>query len=358
MKRSILALAVLGASAGAAHAQSSVTLFGVVDTNLRYVDNQLASGGADSRKLVGTDGATFSRFGVRGVEDLGGGLRAGFWLEAPLAADTGTNPSAKFWNRRATVSVMGRFGEIRLGRDIVPSYWNTSRFDPFGAVGIGNHLNVSNFGNTGSALGQVFPPNPAPGTFLRSDNSVGYLLPSGLRGFYGQAMAAAGEGAGGKHFGARLGWTGGPVDVAVSAANTELNAAGTDDFRVANIAGSLLVGPVKLMAQFHKDKIVRAAAADPDEKRWLVGFTVPVGAGEIKGSYSRARLQNGGAVNGDANQIALGYVYNLSKRTALYVNASRLQNKGAGRFTLPGGPTPVRPGGESRGAEMGVAHTF
>jgi predicted porin len=84
MKKSLLALAALTAFAGVASAQSSVTLFGVVDLNARNVKN----GSAGSLKTLSTDGLASTRFGVRGVEDLGGGLRAGFWLEAGFGADT------------------------------------------------------------------------------------------------------------------------------------------------------------------------------------------------------------------------------------------------------------------------------
>ena len=111
MKKSLVALAVLAGFAGAAAAQSSVTLFGVIDVAARYTK----ANGQDTKQLT-NDGSSSSRFGVRGVEDLGGGLKAGFWLEGALAADTGTADATRFWGRRASVSLMGDFGEVRLGR--------------------------------------------------------------------------------------------------------------------------------------------------------------------------------------------------------------------------------------------------
>src|SRR2546427_9634861 len=83
MKKSLIALAVLAAS-GAAMAQSSVTLFGIVDTNVAYVNKDAAG---DSRYGLGTSGASTSRLGLRGTEDLGGGLKAGFWLEGEIFGD-------------------------------------------------------------------------------------------------------------------------------------------------------------------------------------------------------------------------------------------------------------------------------
>ncbi len=85
MKKSLLALAVLGTFAGVASAQSSVTLFGIVDVGIRNVKN----GSNPDLWTQSTDGLNSSRLGFRGVEDLGGGLSAGFWLEAGLAADCG-----------------------------------------------------------------------------------------------------------------------------------------------------------------------------------------------------------------------------------------------------------------------------
>ena len=84
MKKSLLALAVLGAYAGVASAQSSVTLFGTVDLNGRYVKDD----GRDRRLRSATDGINSSQLGFRGVEDLGGGLKAGFNLLAPASTPT------------------------------------------------------------------------------------------------------------------------------------------------------------------------------------------------------------------------------------------------------------------------------
>ena len=91
MKKSVLALAVLGAFAGAASAQSSVTMFGVVDLNVMTVSNNERVYG------MGTDGMSSSRLGFRGIEDLGGGLKAGFWLEMGIAPDTGRSSANGNW---------------------------------------------------------------------------------------------------------------------------------------------------------------------------------------------------------------------------------------------------------------------
>ena len=130
MKKSLLALAALTAFTGLASAQSSVTLFGIVDLAARNTKN-----GSQSIKSLTSGGNGTSRLGVRGVEDLGGGLRAAFWIEGDLVPDTG-NASGMTWTRRSTVGLLGGFGEVRLGRDYTPTFFNHVAFDPFGFIGV------------------------------------------------------------------------------------------------------------------------------------------------------------------------------------------------------------------------------
>jgi predicted porin len=361
MKKSLLALAVLGAFAGAASAQSSVTLFGIVDVNARYVKT-----GDVKVKSLGTDGINSSRLGFRGVEDLGGGLKAGFHLEAGINPDVGTTNS-KFFNRRSTVSLLGNFGEVRLGRDYTPSFWNLTVFDPFGTNGVGSFTNLFNTGGIGTPL------LSGAGTLVRADNTIGYFLPSGIGGIYGQAQVAAGEGTpGNKYAGARLGYAAGPIDVAAAYGQTQTDAA-DHKFKLFDIGGSYDLGAAKLMAQYVKQKTenVGAAAVDGSSDTWLLGTVVPMGQGEIHAAYSRAKGKDffEGA---KARQIALGYVYNLSKRTALYGTISDLKNEGGTSFVVATPPnvsaTTVNAAGvttfgsgtnlKSRGAEVGLRHSF
>jgi predicted porin len=138
MKRIIAAALVLGC-AGTASAQSSVTLFGVLDAGVSYYTststfyNNTAHFVAPlpdvtrSQTVLSSSNTSPSRLGFRGTEDLGGGLTASFWLEAGLVNDTGagSGPGGSFvFNRRSTVSLSGIFGEARLGRDFTPTYWN------------------------------------------------------------------------------------------------------------------------------------------------------------------------------------------------------------------------------------------
>ncbi len=339
MKKSLLALAVLGAFTGVASAQSSVTLYGTVDLNGRYVD----ADGQDRRLTLSQDGINSSQLGFRGVEDLGGGLKAGFNLLAGVNADTGTTNS-KFFNRRSTVSLFSNFGEVRLGRDYTPTFWNLTIFDAFGTNGIGSSLNVRNgYGGT------------------RQDNTIGYFLPGNLGGFYGQAQYYMGEqlsntGAAdkdGNGFGARFGFANGPFDVALALSRTKYATTATlGDVQQNNIGGQWNFGVAKLQAQYEWDKVDSTVAVKG--KGYLVGALVPVGAGEIRAAYSRYKTDQAG--DPTSKKLALGYVHNLSKRTALYVTAARVSNNGGAAQSLNGSLTAVN--GNSTGYDFGLRHSF
>jgi predicted porin len=116
--KTTITAAGLVAVAATASAQSSLTLYGVVDLGIRYVKN-----GNASVTSLASGGNNTSRIGLRGSEDLGDGLRAGFQLESGLNADTGTpQDSSRFWNRRSTVSLLRSLGELRLGRAYTVTY--------------------------------------------------------------------------------------------------------------------------------------------------------------------------------------------------------------------------------------------
>jgi predicted porin len=273
MKKSLLALAVLGAFAGVASAQSSVTLFGTVDLSAKYVKNA----GSSKRVSLSQDGINSSQLGFRGVEDLGGGLKASFILLSGVNADTGTT-NAKFFNRRATVSLLGGFGEVRLGRDYTPTFWNNTVFDAFGTNGLGDSSHV------GISLLQP--------TFVRADNSIGYFLPSNIGGVYGQFMVAAAEGVvPGKYIGGRVGFAAGPFDIAAAYAQSGI-AGSTEKAKDFNIGGSYDLGVVKLMGYYDQTKQLTAKLT-----RISGSVVVRLLAGQaerhayLKGSATRAWLR-------------------------------------------------------------------
>jgi predicted porin len=340
--KKISALALLASLGAAAHAQSNVTLFGIVDVGVRHVKN-----GDNSVNSLSSNGVNTSRLGVRGIEDLGDGLKAGFWLETGLNPDTGTtSDSTRFWNRRATVSLSGRFGELRLGRDFTPTYTGFSDFDAFGTNGVGSSDKFT------SRLGTTAD------TVTRADNEVSYFLPESLGGVYGQVSAAAGEGTSGKKYGGgRIGYAAGPLNVSLSYGQTDVtpNAAGDDKYKFGSLGAAYDLRIVKLTGYVSEMKY-----GDQKLEVANVGALVPLGSGTLRVSYIKAEFKGPGIDNNEADQIALGYVYDLSKRTALYATAARVNNKGNAAFVVdanPALPTP-NPARDSTGYEVGMRHRF
>lgn len=368
MKKSLLALAVLGAFAGAASAQSSVTLFGGLDVSSRTVKNELANGSTETQRLMANNGIYSSRFGIRGVEDLGGGAKAGFHLEAALNPDDGTvsappaagtgastTTGSQLFNRRSTVSLFANFGEVRLGRDYTPQFWNLTNYDPFDTNGVADSNKMTS--KLGTTTEQV-----------RVNNSVGYFLPSNLGGVYGQLQLSTSEATtpnGTGNTAGRLGYAAGPLDIAVVVAQTKvapvlINGVSNDEkLKTLSLGMSFQAGPAKLMAYAQQ---VKRAAVDLKQTNFLIGTVVNVGtAGKVKLSYDRANASGAGTDNNDATLIGLGYEHSLSKRTSVYANYAQIKNKEEGTATYQVGTAngqSVGGGKKSTGYEFGVKHTF
>ena len=338
MKKSLLAVAVLGAFAGAASAQSSVTLFGVVDLSV----NQIKNG---STKITSMDSNQLNsnRLGFRGTEDLGGGLLAGFWLEGGMANDTGS-PAGFNFLRRSTVSLTSSMGEIRLGRDYTNSFSTVATYDAYGANGFGSAVNLY--------AGAVANMGSGATTAVRANNMVGYFLPGNLGGLYGSFQVAGGEGViGNKYFGGRLGYSAGPIDV--SGGVSETTVAGSNKYKTANIGASYNLGFAKIMGFWDQRKFGAMKYTT-----YEVSTSVPLGQGEFRLAYSKGDASGGtAAFNGsDATLLGAEYIYNLSKRTALYGQVGRLDNDGASALSLGGAGSAL--GKTSTGYGVGVRHSF
>ena len=401
MKKSLVALAVL-AAAGVASAQSSVTLFGIVDASVSHYSVK----DGQSQTVLGNSGYNSSRLGFRGTEDLGGGLAAGFWLEAPLANDDGNASSATSvsvvnpngtvstqtttrggftFQRRATVSLSGGFGEVRLGRDYTPTFWNDTVFDPFGTNGTGTNL-ISGVHNAGGLVG-IIPGLTAAqsaaaftdGSYVRASNTIGYFLPPNLGGFYGQVQLGLDEqvhndvgfnSKAGRYVGGRFGYANGPLDVALAYGQSKtFNSVTTSiDVSTLNLGASYDFGVVKLFGELSqvKNDIQLAGFADTEAKAngFLIGATAPIGAGLIRASYSIVKLDaDGVSADPKAQKFALGYVHNLSKRTALYATLAHVSNKNGAAFTAYGGGNAVTgiagtANKSSNGYDFGIRHSF
>ena len=240
MKKTIATVTMLSC-AGVASAQSSVTLFGVVDAGASYYSTtssfynnttRLLLPAADikrSQTVLSNSGTTPSRLGFRGTEDLGGGLASSFWMEAGLANDSGTGAGTGgviAFNRRSTLSLSGPFGEVRLGRDYTPTYWNDAVFSPFSTLGVGSNV-VSSVGSNLQVAKGPGSAVSATDNYMRTSNSIGYFLPPRLGGFYGQVQYALHENASqsnvpgtpnakGRFVGGRVGYLSQALDVALA----------------------------------------------------------------------------------------------------------------------------------------------
>lgn len=348
-KFAFAAVAAAAMVAGQAQAQSSVTVFGVADIGYVHTSANGTSGNV-SRDQLASDGNTSSRLGFRGTEDLGGGMKAGFWLEGALAIDS---PGSLTLQRRSTVELSGSFGEIRLGRDYVPTFTNlTVAYHPFGTNGVGN-------------AGQLFYPVSANGTssstHVRSNNGINYFTPN-VAGFQANLMYAYGEklsNAGATqnddtYAGGRISYANGPLNLAVATGKTKY---ATGNYTQSNFAANYQLGAAKLMYLWGENKVgVTKTTSNMVGVQYKVSDT-----GEIRAAYTALKASGFVSTAGvdDASQATVGYVHNLSKRTALYTNYSVVDNKGTGKqFVVGGGDKATVAGGNSTGYEFGVRHSF
>jgi len=375
MKKSLVALAAL-AVAGVASAQSSVTLFGILDASVSHYSVK----DGQSQTVLGNGGYNSSRLGFRGTEDLGGGLAAGFWLEAPLSNDDGSVVRGFNFTRRSTVSLSGGFGEIRLGRDYTPTFWNDTVFDPFGTNGSGTNV-INSVHNAGVLVG-AFTGVPSAalvdGSAVRASNTIGYFLPPNLGGFYGQVQFGLDEqvhndtgfnSKAGRYVGGRFGYANGPLDIALAYGQTRTfdTATAKIDVNTLNLGASYDLGVVKLFGELSQIENDFQAGLAPDNVKvngYLIGATAPIGAGLIRASYSVAEGDANGIVSDPkASKFALGYVHNLSKRTALYATVAHISNKNGSNFTAyPGGNAVTGITGtankSANGYDFGIRHSF
>ena len=355
MKKSLIALAVLAAS-GAAMAQSSVTLFGIVDTGVGYIDNggnEVAGSTAGQNKYgMTTSGNATSRLGFRGVEDLGGGLKAGFWLEGQIDGDDGNAAGFNF-KRRSTLSLMGGFGEVRLGRDMTPGYSKFISYDLFGQVGMGQFLGWSSK-LYGADVGGV-----------RADNMLSYYTPNfggftaGVSYGFGEDTASSKTN---RYVGGYVAFDNGPISVALAMdknnGNLPTTPAVNGDRTQVSLGGSYDFGMLKASALVQKVEFEPTVGTGKVKfDNWALGLSAPVGPGTVKAQYASYDLKDS---SNEAQQLSVGYVYDLSKRTAVYGTVSFLKNKGASAVSLGGNGLPLggASGENQTGYQVGIRHAF
>lgn len=358
MKKSLLALAMLGAFAGAASAQTNVTIYGVVDAGINYDNGGSAAGTAWKLSSGQQNG---SRVGFKGTEDLGGGLSVAFVLENGFNADDGSlGQGNRLFGRQAWVGLNGNFGSVKLGRQQTALYYAALAVDPFGINQAGNLQKAFGYG--------VYALDP----LSRADNTISYTSPN-LNGFTGSLAYSFGEVAGNnsanRNVGLGLSYVNGPLNAQfvydkvnasgialtgnlLADANTFLGTTGTPalDVKTSFLGGTYDFGVAKLHLAFADSK-ADAPASSIKDRNYMIGGSAPVGAaGRVLASWIRNDFRDFSAAKSD--QYAIGYTYTLSKRTSIYSSAAYTKNDSAVRLNA------ATLGSSDRTFQVGITHLF
>jgi predicted porin len=280
-----------------AQAQSSVSLYGLIDLSVGSFQNP----GADAAKAVASGNMSTSFFGLKGSEDLGGGLSAQFAIESFMRNDTGAAGRFNgdpFWARSAYVGLASTsLGTVNLGRNTTSLFVNTLIFNAFG----------DSFGFS-PAIRHYFTSGTTSGDTGWSD-SVKYTSPR-LGGLTFTAHLAAGETDGGKNGGASALYFGGPLALGLAwqRAHKGAGVADTDSWQ---LGASYDFKVVKLFGQY--GSVDNDSSGNSYDITGL-GASVPVGAGSLLAQWGRISPETGSS----RTTFSVGYDYFLSKRTDLY----------------------------------------
>lgn len=325
MKKTLLAMLLLGAFSASASAQTAVTVYGLLDVGITSESG--APGG--SKVTLGSGIQSGSRLGFKGSEDLGGGLAAIFTLENGFNPDDGTQGQGRLFGRQAFVGLQGGFGTVTAGRQYTPLWSAIDSLDPVDGIAGGSHNLMRRD--------------------VRTDNTIKYASPR-LNGVSGELAYSFGEvpgnSAASRILGGALAYANGPLVLKLAHQNKN-NATDTDSSKSTYLGGSYDFGMVRALLGYEANK----GAGAIDDKVAVIGAAVPFGASTVMLSYTRKDDRS--AANDDANQVALAYTYALSKRTNLYSSYTRINN----RNTLVS-RTRTGDGSGDREFNVGIRHKF
>ncbi|MBN8558218.1 MAG: porin [Proteobacteria bacterium] len=297
MKKSLIALAVLG-FAGAAMAQSSVTLYGVADAGLGKAKS--AGETKVNMQSAGTMNNGTSRLGVRGVEDLGGGLKAGFNFETGLSLENGNTSTAGagFWGRNANMWLGGNWGTFQMGRTLNPSFYGVAAWELTGTA------NYSVVGNTYGYVGGA-----------RNSSEFSYKTPDfgGLTAKLGYIMKA--DNGGNAKWDLNVIYANGPIAAGLSANKTKGQKVGYA------LGGKYNFGNFAVAASYSDNHKVR--------RGFSIGGTANFGAASVTLDLTRDTKNLAGKKY--TNGLLEGK-YALSKRTFMY--AAYLRHDGNNNYGL------------------------
>lgn len=395
-----------------AYAQSSVSIYGIVDMGYRWSGKHFSlshyQAGTKAHVTPGNRSGldsgiqSQSRIGFKGVEDLGNGFKASFVLERGLASDTGADIDG--WNRQAFVALSGGFGTFAFGRQQTPQYLLATMFDPFSDGTDGKMTRTYLYNPRLDNLATYTSPNWGGFSFIAgySQNGAGDESPDNL----GKASISNAGDMSDTEFRAVVFapmFVSDRFSIALNFNYFKMKDSGTgtgyptrvprDDqtVKVYDLMASYDFGPLKLAGAIGKRKIssfdfvsaltpeyglidqrfTSATLSDPrffdakDSIQFMVGVTVPVGSdGKVLASYTRRKTESGGWRNYDVTksdmkvkQFAIGYMHNLSKRTNLYVAYSHIENNDTAKFGSSYGDVGDN-NGYQRAFNVGIRHMF
>lgn len=355
MKKTLAALMVSGLFSGAAMAQTQIQLYGIADTGV------IKESGSDAR--MGS--FTMSRIGLNGSEDLGGGMKATFGLLQRFKLNDGTltgnyswdqnlrqslgDDSKTFWTGMADVGLKGNWGHVRLGRVPDMSADTFTLADPFDQNGIVTSFSVYNFLHSMYLSNTVRYDSPS---FSGATFGVTYTLGSDDHGDTPLRQFARDYGNDG--FALNALYDSGAL---VLLANFERVADSNESFYW-NLGGTYKWNSWKFFLGYEQSTFKSLGdyyAVRGNQKEWLAGLQYRAGMHLWSASYNRGELDRS-AHDGHVNKYALGYGYDLSKRTQLYANVvyidssndyigSVYNSNGAARDSM-------------NGVELGITHRF
>ena len=321
MKKSLIALAVLAASS-AVCAQSTVTIYGLLDVNL----NSTKTSNVTQTK-IDSAGIQTSRFGFKGSEDIGGGLKVNFKLESGFRLDTGAIPNngptnSSLFSRQSWAGVSGNFGEVQLGKMWTP-------FDDL--QGLGAAAFNANIFAPAAYVWQSNNYNDRPG------NSIYYATPS-YSGFSGAVMYSLGENkttttSAGNVTSFRIGYEGGPVAVGLGYQTEKASGAVANATKFTQVNASYDLGVAKLLAAYGN---VKDATGVPKTTEYQFGADFPVSSAlTLSAGYATSKDTGLTVVAPVGSEIkrtgfAVGALYALSKRTNLYAGLNNSKTTQSG----------------------------
>ena len=371
MKKTLIALAALGAMASVAHAQSTVTLYGLLDANVQsYKTNVFVGTGASAtvQSLTQTkiDGAGLngSRWGMRIKEDLGGGMAIVGNLESGLNIDTGSSgQGGLLFGRRANVGVSSGFGTLVVGRNS-SSYDDVSGDHALMGQSIFDPSNTNNGPSVSAAgiLSLIGRNSSWVGYNTRFNNSVKYDTPN-FSGFSGSVMYALGEDKtatnnASKTVSANLKYTNGPLLVSggyqsEAAQNSVGTLGGKPALENTLVSVAYDFGVAKVAAGYNRAKLKDIAVGTSlnAQKEMNVSVSVPLGATTLSAGYAQSKGDDLGKSSG----FGVQGLYSLSKRTTLYAGVQSTKNfdKLLAALAVPGSNTD-----RTQTYGLGLRHTF